>query len=269
MRYRVSHVSRYSYGRPVDLAAHMLHLRPRPLPWQTVLSDRIVAEPDGTRRRDAKDHFGNIVTWLFLDRPHADFTVTAESVVEVSAPRPPRKTPAWELIAEAARSRDAGRAAEYRFDSPMAPSIPETSDFARISFQPDRPILEALTDLNNRIYKEFPASVPVLTTISTPVSQVMKRKEGVCQDFSHLMVSALRGLGLPARYNSGYIRTKPPPGQKRRQGADQSHVPGLAPGSGRNMAGWTSTPPMGSWCGTSTCCWAGAGITATSVRFRA
>jgi transglutaminase-like putative cysteine protease len=223
MRYRVSHISNYVYGSPVDLAAHLLHLRPRPLPWQQVISDRIVAEPEGARRRDAKDHFGNIATWLFLDRPHADFIVTAESVVEVCYPRPPDKTPAWETIVEAAHGVAAGAAAEYRFDSPMAPAVEETRSYARKSFPKGRPLLEALCDLNERIYKEFRFRSGV-TTISTPVTQVMKRREGVCQDFTHLMVSALRGLGLPARYNSGYIRTKPPPGQKRRQGADQSHA---------------------------------------------
>jgi transglutaminase-like putative cysteine protease len=223
MRYRVSHVSKYSYGSPVDLAAHLLHLRPRPLPWQTVIADRIVAMPAGSRRRDAEDHFGNIATWLFLDRPHADFIVTAESVVDVSYPEPPRETPPWETIVTAAAGADAGPDSEYRFDSAMAPAVVETREYAARSFAPGRPLLEALIDLNTRIYKEFRFRSGV-TTISTPVSQVMKRREGVCQDFSHLMVSALRGLGLPARYNSGYIRTKPPPGQKRRQGADQSHA---------------------------------------------
>jgi len=223
MKYRVRHTSRYSYGSPVDLAAHMLHLRPRPLPWQKVVSDRIVADPLGSRRRDAADHFGNIVTWLFLDRPHADFVVTAESVVDVSYPPAPKTTPPWETVVAAAHRSDAGGAAEFRFDSPMAPAVAEARDFAAVSFTKGRPAHEALCELNIRIYKEFRFRAGV-TTISTPVSQVMKRREGVCQDFSHLMVSALRGLGIPARYNSGYIRTKPPPGKPRRQGADQSHA---------------------------------------------
>jgi transglutaminase-like putative cysteine protease len=223
MRYRVSHISRYQYGTQVELAAHLLHLRPRPLPWQLIVSERIEAQPAGARRRDSEDHFGNVVTWLFFDRPHADFVVTAESVVEVSYPPPPKETPPWESIVAAMRQREAGPAAEFRFDSPMAPAVAEARDFAKISFTAKRPIFEALCDLNLRIYKEFRFRSGV-TTISTPVSQVMQRREGVCQDFSHLMVSALRGLGLPARYNSGYIRTKPPPGQKRRQGSDQSHA---------------------------------------------
>lgn len=46
----------------------------------------------------------------------------------------------------------------------------------------------------------------------------------ICQDFSHAMISGLRGLGLPARYVSGYIRTYTPPGRGRMRGADQSHA---------------------------------------------
>src|SRR5882757_2251098 len=155
MRYRVRHVSRYSYGSPVDLAAHLLHLRPRPMPWQRVVFDRIVAEPEGARRRDSEDHFGNIVTWLFLDRPHADFIVTAESVVEVAYPPPPDETPPWETVVDAAHTPAAGAAAEFRFDSPMAPAVAEATDFARKSFPSGRPVLDALCDLNSRIFQEF------------------------------------------------------------------------------------------------------------------
>lgn len=223
MRYRVRHTSHYSYGGAVDLAAHMLHLRPRPLPWQQVLFEDISAAPEGSRRRDAEDHFGNKVTWLFLDRPHAAFSVTAESVVNVAFPPPPKTTPAWETVVDAARDPAAGAAAEFRFDSPLAAAAEEATAFAARSFASGRPVLDALLDLNTRIFTEFKFRAGV-TTISTPVSQVMKRREGVCQDFSHVMISALRGLGLPARYNSGYIRTKPPPGQPRRQGSDQSHA---------------------------------------------
>lgn len=223
MKYRVTHISRYAYGSPVDLAAHMLHLRPRSLPWQRILSESIVADPSGARRRDAEDHFGNVVTWLFLDRPHADFTVTARSVVEVFHPPPPEATDPWESIVEAARGSGAGPDAEYRFESPMIASVPEAAEFARVSFPAGRPVLEGLLDLNRRINTEFRFRAGV-TTVSTPVARVMQRREGVCQDFSHVMISALRGLGLPARYNSGYIRTRPPPGQKRRIGSDQSHA---------------------------------------------
>jgi transglutaminase-like putative cysteine protease len=105
----------------------------------------------------------------------------------------------------------------------MAPVNADSKAYVRKSFTAGRPVLDALLELNERFYTEFRFRSGV-TTISTPVSQVMARREGVCQDFSHAMISGLRGIGLPARYTSGYIRTKPPPGQVKRQGADQSHA---------------------------------------------
>ncbi|MBN8928779.1 MAG: transglutaminase [Rhodospirillales bacterium 69-11] len=225
MRYRVRHTSRYAYGSAVELAAHMVHLRPRALPFQTVVSEQILTDPPPARRRDGIDHFGNTVTWLFLDLPHADFAVTAESVVDVlfPPPPPPETTPPWEEVVAAARGPEGWRASEFRFDSPMAAAHPEAAAYAAASFPPNRPVLSGLLELNARIRRDFRFRAGV-TTVATPVSQVLQRREGVCQDFSHVMLSALRGLGLPARYVSGYIRTRPPPGQARRQGADQSHA---------------------------------------------
>lgn len=225
MRYRVQHTTRYAYGSPVELAAHMVHLRPRPQPWQTVLSESIVTAPLPARRRDGIDHFGNFVTWLFMDLPHADFEVTSDSIVDVDCPAPPdpESTPAWEDVVSATSDPAGWQAVEFRFGTPMAPLNDDTRAYVAKSFPSGRPVLQGLLELNERVYTEFRFRSGV-TSISTPVSQVIQRKEGVCQDFSHVMVSGLRGLGIPARYTSGYIRTKPPPGQTKRKGADQSHA---------------------------------------------
>lgn len=225
MRYRVKHSTRYAYGSPVELAAHLVHLRPRPRPFQHIISETIVAEPSPGRRRDGFDHFGNHVTWLFLDRPHADFSVTSESVVDVEFPAPPdaAATLPWETVAEAAVAPEGWQAAEFVFGTHMAAADPAAKVYAAKSFTPNRPVLEALLDLNQRFFTEFRFRSGV-TTISTPVSEVMARREGVCQDFTHAMVGGLRGLGIPARYTSGYIRTRPPPGQTKRLGSDQSHA---------------------------------------------
>ncbi len=100
---------------------------------------------------------------------------------------------------------------------------PEAAAYAAPSFPPRRPVLAALLELNARIRRDFTFRAGVTTTATT-IKEVLTRRQGVCQDFAHLMISALRGLGLPARYVSGYIRTRPPPGGKRRLGADQSHA---------------------------------------------
>jgi transglutaminase-like putative cysteine protease len=227
MKYRVGHTTTYTYADKVDLASHMLHLAPRSLPGQVVLEATLVASPSPTRSHASLDHFGNNVAWMFLDQPHDRFEVTVSAEVEVAFPPPPPagETPAWELVAAAARAggQDAWEAAEFSFDSPMVPAEPLARAYAAPSFPPGRPILEALLDLNARIRREF-AFKSGVTSINTPVSKVLAQRAGVCQDFTHLMIAALRGHGLPARYVSGYLRTKPPPGVTPRRGADQSHA---------------------------------------------
>ena len=202
----------------------MLHLRPAQCESQIVESEALRVTPMPGRLIDRRDHFGNRVTWLFVNRPHTEFEVVSEAVVEVCPPPPPapETTPAWEDVRDWAHG-GAAEAAEFRFESPRVPTLLAAGEYVRPSFTPRRPILAALADLNERMFRDFRFRAGV-TTISTPIAQVLERREGVCQDFTHLMLSGLRAIGLPARYTSGYIRTRPPPGQARRRGADQSHA---------------------------------------------
>jgi transglutaminase-like putative cysteine protease len=205
----------------------MLHLLPRALPQQVVNSADLVTTPAAARRTDGVDHFGNRVSWLFLDLPHAAFEVRSTASVEVGFPAPPEAaaTPAWESVAAVVRSGggEAWQVAEFAFASPKAPADAAVGVYAAVSFPAGRPVLAGLLDLTARIRRDFSFRSGV-TTIATPVGQVLKQRAGVCQDFSHLMIAGLRALGLPARYVSGYIRTRPPPGRVARRGADQSHA---------------------------------------------
>jgi transglutaminase-like putative cysteine protease len=222
----VEHVTTYEYASRVELAAHLLHLRPRELPWQRVLDFSLLAHPAPDRERWATDHFGNPTAWLFLDRAHGALEVTTRAVVDVQALAPVRAadTLAWEHVAVAAQRPEAARQiAEFTFGSAMAPIEPGARAYAAPSFPPGRSILSALLDLMSRIGCDFRFDTTV-TTVSTPVQRVLELRAGVCQDFAHLMIAGLRSLGLPARYVSGYVRTVPPPGHARLRGADQSHA---------------------------------------------
>lgn len=226
MKYRVRHTSAYRYADPVDLSGHILHLSPRSLPGQDVFASGLTASPVPSRRREGTDHFGNHVTWMFFDQPHARFEVTVEALVDVGfAPAPdPADTPAWEGVAAAARAGGAAwQAAEFLYPSPLVPADRAVRDYTAASFPPRRPVLAGLRDLSARIRRDFEFR-PGVTTIATPVARVLKQRAGVCQDFAHLMIAGLRALGLPARYVSGYVRTRPPPGRSPRRGADQSHA---------------------------------------------
>ncbi|WP_159348886.1 transglutaminase family protein [Roseomonas harenae] len=242
MIYRLRHVTAYSYESPVEMAAHVLHLSPRPMARQAVLRASLTSGPTPTRRSEGTDYFGNPTAWFYIDRPHKRFTVTAESLVEVSAPPPlPAAMPAWEAIRDLAlQDREA---AEFLFPSPLLPPVEAARAFFAPHFAPGRTVGEAAVEMIAcfRGQMAFRAGV---TTVSTPVEELLKRRAGVCQDFAHLMVTGLRMFGIPARYVSGYIRTRPPPGGTLRVGVDQSHA-WVAAWMG-SEAGWVEMDPTNS-----------------------
>lgn len=219
---RVRHVTQYRYATPVELAMHQLRLSPRALPGQRVLDAAILTDPPAAHRRDGCDHFGNPTTWLSIETPHDRFEVIGTATVEVRMPDPPppAETPPWEAVAQAAT---AVAAAEFLHASPLVPETPAAAAWARVDFPAGRPVLEAVLAFNRRLCDEI-AFRPGVTAVGTPPAEVLERREGVCQDVAQLMLAGLRGLGLPARYVSGYLRTRPPPGQPRRRGADASHA---------------------------------------------
>jgi transglutaminase-like putative cysteine protease len=103
--------------------------------------------------------------------------------------------------------------------------------YAGLSFPVGRPVLEGAIELMKRIKGDF-AYVPGATDADTSPSEAFVARKGVCQDFAHVMIAGLRGLALPARYVSGYLRTEPPAGQARLEGADETGWVGLDPTNG-------------------------------------
>ncbi len=114
-------------------------------------------------------------------------------------------------------------AREFVLDSPLLAVFPELTAYAAPSFKPGRAVVEAVHDLMQRIHQDFEFKAGV-TTLTIPLTEVLQRRRGVCQDFAHLMVGCVRSQGLAARYMSGYIETLPPPGQTKLVGADASHA---------------------------------------------
>ena len=231
--YIVIHETEYPpCGVPVSLSQHLLHLIPRALPWQSRESGCIVVEPDLARLIEGEDAFGNPVTWLSLDTPHDGLMVRAESRVTVIRREPllkPADSRPWEQVRDSLRYRpkplaaDALDAQRYLYASPRAPRDALLAAFAGQVFKPGVPLLVGAQALMELIFKTFTYD-PEATEVSTPVLEVLKKKRGVCQDFAHLMIAALRSIGLPARYMSGYLLTDPPPGKPRLVGADASHA---------------------------------------------
>src|SRR5262249_48113213 len=149
-----------------------------------------------------------------------------KSDVEVMAASPPIDTPPWEAVRDRLRqdrSPDALDAYQFAFESPHVALDAALLDYAAPSFPAGRPILDAVRELTRRIHREFTYDRDA-PPVATPVSEVLRDRRGVCQDFAHLEIACVRAFGLAARYVSGYILTTPPPGASRLLGADASHA---------------------------------------------
>ncbi|HEV2573611.1 MAG TPA: transglutaminase family protein [Beijerinckiaceae bacterium] len=228
MIYDVIHVTSYEYELPVASADFMLHLTPHEGNGQHVIKTRIEIDPPAMDMQARQDFFGNRTTVLKISRPHQALDIRTVSRIEVERPQVPAAalTRPWETVArDALNAPSLGPQSPVHFlyASRLAYLSTPATQFARASFAPGRPILEAGIELMTRIRDEF-RYVPGTTAISTPLDQVFEQRSGVCQDFAHLMIAGLRGLGLSAAYVSGYIRTIPPRGRPRLQGADASHA---------------------------------------------
>lgn len=216
MRYRINHVTRYGYGSPVSLCHSIAHLKPRESLFQRCLNSSVRVTPWPSVAREHRDLFGNRVNYFSIQQAHSTLEVTAVSEVEVEPPILPNQghSPSWEDVRDALRvdSDPAGIGARgFALPSSAVPLSAAATDYARDSFTPGRPLIEAARDLTHRIYTELEYD-PAFTTVATPIARVLEHRRGVCQDFAHLAIAGLRGLGLAARYVSGYLETLPPPG---------------------------------------------------------
>jgi transglutaminase-like putative cysteine protease len=229
MMYRVKHVTTYTYSEPVLLAHHQAHLTPRGSANQNCLRSQMRITPTPAELDDrGTDYFGNPVAFFGMRDPHSTLSVQVVSKVEVrqrAIPDIVRSGP-WSETLDVLDSLAGERlveVADFCFDSSFVGLTTAVGDYAAGSFPAGRPILACLLDLNHRIHEDFIYD-PAATTLATPVSQVLAERRGVCQDFAHLMLACVRTMGLPARYVSGYLLTRPPPGKPRLRGADASHA---------------------------------------------
>ncbi|MBV9742689.1 MAG: transglutaminase family protein [Acidobacteriia bacterium] len=211
MQLRASHTTTYLYQEPVSICHTEVRLAPREERSQHVLEYSLSIHPAPDRRFGHRDYFGNEVTYFSIHEPHQTLTISGESLVEIepAAPLEPAFTPAWEEAKGTQWGYDGGhalKAYQFVFESPRITPGPGFAEYAKPSFPPERPLLEAALDLCHRIYTGFHYDQQA-TTVATSVAEVLASRRGVCQDFAHLAIACLRSLGLAARYVSGYLKT--------------------------------------------------------------
>jgi transglutaminase-like putative cysteine protease len=210
----VEHVTRYRYAAPVELAHHLAYLRPLDGATQQVEHFHIAVRPEPLHHTHDADRLGNHRTCFTVNRPHRELEVHTRSRVRVQAPPPLdcADTQAWEAVRERLRYA-AGRpfepVNEFVHASPFVPALDALRDWAAAELTPGRPVAEVGLALMARVHDEFRYR-SASTEVDTPLAEVFEQREGVCQDFAHLLIGALRSAGLAARYVSGYLLTAAP-----------------------------------------------------------
>jgi len=226
--YDIRHVTTYSYETPVSFARCSLRLEPMRGDGQQLISHAVEVRPKPTERTTRRDFFGTLTESVLIETAHRNLRIDSRSRVSVTRQPPGRDaaSPPWESVRDIAFEASGlgpDSPVGYVFASALVPVLRPVTDYAAASFPPDSGILSGAADLMRRIRNDFKYD-PKATVISTPLKEVFAKRHGVCQDFAHVMIAGLRGLGLPAAYVSGYLRTIPPPGQPRLQGADATHA---------------------------------------------
>jgi transglutaminase-like putative cysteine protease len=224
MIYDILHRSSFAYEEEVAYARCVMRLTPRTFVDQTRLSSRVVLTPAPTREIVSPGAFGEEVLAVAITEPHRALVIESRARVDVHAPPIAFAfdTP-WESVRTASlQSRELGPEgpASFIYPTVRTPLAAEITDYARESFTPGRPIIEAASELMGRINTDFRYD-PDATDVRTPAREAFEARRGVCQDFAHIMISGLRGLGLPAAYVSGYLYTG---GGADLQGADATHA---------------------------------------------
>jgi len=228
MIYDLSLTLETAYQNTTDHARNVVRVMPLTLPGQQqLMSGRVTVSPQPDERQDRSDFFGNAVTEIAFRQPLSKLVVTLKSRVSRSG-----LTPALDLSPQLP-----GLSKELRASTDLTPGSPlhylssssrislnqEFSIFAQECHQPGMTILQIVQAIGKRLHQEMRFDADATDVDTLPVI-AFRNRHGVCQDFSHIMIACLRTLRIPAGYVSGFLRTSPPEGQARLEGADAMHA---------------------------------------------
>ena len=226
MIYQVMHRTEYAYDDIVTASYAELRQLPDSVDGQICLERSVTTEPDPDHHREHRDYFGNLTASVSIHTDHDQLVVTSSSLIDTTG-RPTDfgtdgQLPWRHYTANQAPTLDL-TAVEFSLDSALVARSPELAEFATLSFGDDTTLAEGVLHLCSRIYHDFEFDADA-THVDTALVDVMKIRKGVCQDFAHVMIGAMRSIGLPTSYVSGYLETLPPPGKPRLTGADRTHA---------------------------------------------
>jgi transglutaminase-like putative cysteine protease len=235
----------YSYDRSAAGGRHLLRLMPSSLAGQQrLLRSKLTVSPAPAERSDMIDFFGNHGTEIIFRDAHDEIEFRVEARVERFAEPAgfdisPRLPQLAEELSEY-RGLEPESPLHFLWTSPRTAPTPEMTAYALAQVDEGATTLGAMTAIGHALYRDMEFDSEA-TTVETLAREAFERRRGVCQDFAQIMIAMLRGVGVPAGYVSGFLRTNPPAGQARLEGADAMHA-WVRAWCGREM-GWVEFDP--------------------------
>ncbi|WP_417246390.1 transglutaminase family protein [Celeribacter sp.] len=228
MLYDLSLTIDYSYDAASDRTRNILRLLPSDMTGvQKVRQRLLTVTPLPDERRDGTDFFGNEVSMVAWHHPIDALSLQLTAQIERFEPasRLDLSAPLKDLYREVIAQKSLAPAAPHHFlaSSPRVPILPQITAYGRECLAPDMTALKAVEAVGQALHRDMRFD-PEATDVDTSPEDAFENRHGVCQDFAHVMIAALRGVGIPAGYVSGFLRTFPPPGQPRLEGADAMHA---------------------------------------------
>lgn len=218
----------YQYQAPAAGGRHILYMTPADMPGQRAITSLLEITPRPDERSARTDFFGNTLVEVAFRAPHAEIEFKVRSRVErtLAIAGEDASTPIDGLPAEIALLRSLAADSPHHFlaDSPRVRVRPEFRAYALEQIEPEMTTTWQVVEAIGRALDRDMTFDPGSTNVDTPPEEAFARRHGVCQDFTHIMIACLRAIGIPAGYVSGFLRTLPPPGQPKLEGADAMHA---------------------------------------------
>jgi transglutaminase-like putative cysteine protease len=239
MIYSIRHTTIFRYTAAVRESVMEVRMQPRSEATQRCLSFHLDVNPPAYITQ-YRDFTGNTVHHFDIAGSHTEVRVTAQSTVQVQAAPAPRLSEAgdWADLDALTAGDDYW---EMLLPSQFAHSNEALEKLAKeLKCERRGSPLELLTELNEGIYGLF-AYVPNSTKVDSPIEEALLTRQGVCQDFAHIMIALARPLCIPCRYVSGYLfhrEAEDGPRDRSLEGASHAWVEALVP-----RLGWIAFDP--------------------------
>jgi transglutaminase-like putative cysteine protease len=200
-RLRIRHTTSFHYETEVMASYNEARMRPDMSERQFLLSSHLLVTPLSSQHQFT-DYWGTRVTSLEVLAPHQNLDVVAESLVEINERHAPIDTISWEELGLSPYS--SASLTELLAPTPLTKPPTEVSrGAAKIAKKATSPN-SAAREICEWVHEQM-SYVPGVTAVHSSAAEAWKNKQGVCQDISHITLGALRSVGIPARYVSGYL----------------------------------------------------------------